>query len=274
METQDNELHLWFTSVHTLMPHEAESAFSLLSDSERKRYVKLADARIRNEFLVTRQLVRTALSHHLSRKPAELCFCCNQFGKPSLSQSCGLEFNISNTCQLAVCLVSFSGPVGVDIEQWSRAADVMEVAERCISQREMQQLFSYTPTLRHQRALSLWTLKEAYLKAIGIGLTAGLNNVEFLFDDSGEPRIQVDTRIDAQPNRWHFCIADIMSHRIALMAPFPFHKRIRMIETKPCTHGQPDLRNILQHEIPVNPIITGNIHDSAAAALSGSSSTF
>ncbi|MCF8383083.1 MAG: 4'-phosphopantetheinyl transferase superfamily protein [Chlorobium sp.] len=264
MVIQHKELHLWYTNVRTLTPYEAENILPLLSDTERNRYGKLPDAGRRNEFLITRHLVRTVLSSHLSRKPADLCFDNNQFGKPSLSPSCGLEFNISNTCQLAVCLVSFSGPVGVDIEQWSRAADVMEVMDRCFSQKEIQKLFSLPPALRPERALSLWTLKEAYLKAIGIGLAEGLNNVEFLYDSTGKPRLQVDPRIDAQTNRWHFCVTDIMSHKIALMAPFLFRKRIRIFEAKPCPHGQPNVWNILRYEAPANLIVKGNIHESAA----------
>lgn len=263
MENRDNELYLWCTNVHPLTPPEAECVLALLSDAERIRYGKLSDAVRRDEFLITRHLLRTALSRHLSLKPDELRFSSNRFGKPSLSQSSGLEFNLSNTSRLAVCLVSFSGPVGVDIEQLSRAADVLEVAELCFSRKEMQHLFSCAPSLRPDRALTLWTLKEAYLKAIGIGLHAGLGKIEFLYDAAGEPRLRVENGIDARPDRWHFYTTDIMNHRIALMARFPFRRRMRIVDTTPSARRH-DVWNILQHEVPINTEESADIHDPAA----------
>ncbi len=230
MEIQENELYLWYTEVYTLTLQQADSILALLSVAEHKRYEGLQNAAKRNEFLVSRYLLRTALAMHIDRQPEEFCFTCNQFGKPSLLPVSRFQFNCSNTRKLAVCLIGSSGPVGVDIEQWNRAAEVMDVGGLCFSEGEMQALYSLTPALRSERVLTLWTLKEAYLKAIGIGLAAGLDKVEFHYDNTGKPELRVDPGIDTRPERWNFSSIDIMGHRVTLFALFPFHSHIRNID--------------------------------------------
>ena len=230
----ENELHLWYAKVRKTTPAQAERILSMLSDAERIRYGKLQDAGKRDEFLATRALVRSSLSRYLSLHPSELHFDIDRHGKPSLNSSCGLEFNLSNTHELAVCLISSSGPAGIDIEGWKRGADILEVAERFLSHAEQEELSSLEPALRPDRAISLWTLKEAYLKAIGTGLTADPQRVGFLYEGFIRPRLHVDPSIDARPARWHFYVGDLMRHRIALAVPFPFREYIRIFEANQC----------------------------------------
>ena len=69
---------------------------------------------------------------------------------------------------------------------------------------------------RADRALTLWTLKEAYIKARGMGLTLPLQEISFLFEDAETFRFEVDSSVDEDLGRWQFCRINHAGHRIAL----------------------------------------------------------
>jgi 4'-phosphopantetheinyl transferase len=64
--------------------------------------------------------------------------------------------------------------------------------------------------------LSLWTLKEAYIKARGMGLRLPLRGISFLFGEPQGIRLEVDAGVDDDPSRWRFCLLDHEQHRLAL----------------------------------------------------------
>ena len=166
-------------------------------------------------------------------------FSFNPYGKPSAIPECGLRFNQSNSLELAVCLVARPvtlcrtsrrccrgvaaevASVGVDVESLARAEEIVPLAARVFSAAERAQLDALPAAERPDRALSLWTLKEAYIKARGMGLSLPLQEISFLFDGpnadgSDAIRFEVAPGVDDDPGRWRFCRFDHAGHRIAL----------------------------------------------------------
>jgi 4'-phosphopantetheinyl transferase len=196
----------------------AHACTPLLCDNERTRLREFRFERHRREYLATRTLVRTALSCHHPISPETWRFHSNSCGKPAAAPDCGLRFNLSNSLGLAVCLIAQGAEVGVDVEPYERAKEIAELAPEFFSPLELAQFEALRGQERLDRALSLWTLKEAYIKARGMGLSLPLNQFSFLFGGADGIRLEPDPYLCDEPGRlWRFCLVEHARHRIALM---------------------------------------------------------
>jgi 4'-phosphopantetheinyl transferase len=227
-------LHLWCAYPHDLLEEEAaQAAVRLLSKEELTRWQRFKFDRHRREYLATHALARTALSHSRLLPPEAWRFQLNAYGKPSIEPECGLRFNLSNSLDLVVCLISERAEVGVDVEPHKRAESILEVAPRMFSPRELAQLEALRENERPERALRLWTLKEAYIKARGMGLALPLNRFSFLFEGETKMRMAMDLSLGDEPGRWRFCLMEHLGHRIALMVESETDPDLQCWETRP-----------------------------------------
>lgn len=211
-------LSLWVAYPEDLETESAmQASMALLSEEERERRLSYRFERRRREYLANRMLARTALSHFYPLTPQEWRFKANAYGKPAPDPECGLRFNLSDAHGLAVCLVADGAEVGVDVEPYERGREVVEIAAEVFSAQEMEQLEALQSNERLERALQLWTLKEAYIKARGMGLSLPLKKFSFLFGGEGI-RLQLDKDFEEEAGRcWRFCLLSFAGHRVALM---------------------------------------------------------
>lgn len=230
----ENEIHLWCARPPALADGGVFRAYeALLSDAERDRCGRFKFERHRREYLLTRALARTVLSHYLPVTPADWRFSANAYGKPETDPPCGLRFNLSNSPDLVVCLIARCGEVGVDVEPWRRADDILALAEEVFSPTERAGLRALAGQSQAERALSLWTLKEAYVKARGIGLGLPLREFSFVFDGSAPIRLSFAPGFGDQPRRWRFGLLDYAGHRVAMMAEHADRLRLKVWEAQP-----------------------------------------
>ena len=157
----------------------------LLSDDELARCSAFKFDRHAREFLATHALARIALSHHHSLAPQAWRFALNSYGKPAAEPECGLRFNLSNSPGLVVCLIASGADVGVDVEPCARAGKIAELAPEALSPLELAQFEALREDEKLDRALRLWTLKESYIKARGMGLSLPMKKFSFLFGGDG-----------------------------------------------------------------------------------------
>ncbi|XP_038702245.1 L-aminoadipate-semialdehyde dehydrogenase-phosphopantetheinyl transferase-like isoform X2 [Tripterygium wilfordii] len=114
--------------------------------------------------------------------PRTLKFKKNIYGKPEVEWPIfddwdppPLNFNISHTSSLIACGVTVNSPIGVDVEEKQRRlkSDILSFARRYFSPHEVETLTMISdPEVRCQEFIKLWTLKEAYVKALGRGFSA------------------------------------------------------------------------------------------------------
>eukprot|EP00850_Spirogloea_muscicola_P009081 SM000050S17006 [mRNA] locus=s50:330254:334202:- [translate_table: standard] len=192
------EVHLWCLfpeDVHD--PDILHTYHSILSPAEQLHVAAANSEALRRERLLARALVRTSLAKYCGGLlgPKQLKFRSNRHGKPkfdaatsggSLSGSSfpSLQFNLSHTHSLIACGVTTSDPIGIDVEDTSRVPrrDVLALARKKYSSAEVDWLQQCTSKEeRRLRFLQLWTLKEAYVKAIGMGIQAAPLR-DFTFD--------------------------------------------------------------------------------------------
>lgn len=198
----------------------------LLTGDERRQELRLRFPGGREQFLLTRVLARTALSHYTGQDPASWRFNRGRWGKPAVDPESGppLSFNLSNTKGLVVCGVSSGVDLGVDAEDTRRRTDVEGLAQRCFTAAELTAMAAEPPQRRPDRFFRLWTLKEALLKAHGTGFSIGPE----LFSiglPAGQPPRLVDPGplakiINLPPQTWQ--LAEIRLgpwHRAAVAIP-------------------------------------------------------
>lgn len=104
-----------------------------------------------------------------------------EHGKPSLAEHPEIKYNMSHADGIAVCLVS-DRECGVDCEGVRPYRP--NVVRRSFSESEKRLIENADENQRDLLFFRLWTLKEAYVKAIGIGISYPLNTVEFSFSDN------------------------------------------------------------------------------------------
>ncbi len=189
----------WDVHVHTLVvPHDLETialpqtAISQhLSAAEQERYDRYLVKKKRVEFFLARCFSKKLLAETLEMPEDVITFDIAPSGKPFLrvaDQVVPLFFNISHTRGLISCVVSRCSFCGVDVERLDGAND--DLFRRFFHPREINIYNSLPPRSRDEHFYTVWTLKEAFLKANGDGLSTPLNSFWFsLSTDRDQPAI-------------------------------------------------------------------------------------
>lgn len=208
------EVHLWFASVsETVDVSFVDRYLELMSPYERERYVRLVSPQDRNRYAVTRALVRNVLSRYADVAPERWIFVEGPYGRPELApnegqRAFGLQFNISHVRDQVVVAVVLCRRVGVDIESMARRIS-FNVAKRHFSPAEVDDLLSMPIEYQQKRFLELWTLKESYVKARGMGFYLPLSKFSFTFKSAGILGFGCDHSIETSPERWVFVLMEV-----------------------------------------------------------------
>jgi 4'-phosphopantetheinyl transferase len=213
----DDEIHVWFARPGTLAEPAIEQCLSLLSDDERERILRFRFERHRREATVSRALVRSTLARYVDRPARAFRYQLGPHGRPSVDPPCSVFFNATNNPSLVACAVARTEAIGVDVEPLSRADEIVEGARDVFSAPELAALAELPARERRDRALSLWTCKEAYIKAIGLGFDAPVLELVVQFSDGHRPRIRsVFAHNAPRPEEWWLETRDIGGCRIAV----------------------------------------------------------
>lgn len=172
----------------------------LLTPEEQERAARFGFRRDRDRYVAGRAQLRQVLGEMTGTPPAELRLVSGAFGKPELPGS-GLFFNLSHAEGLALLAVTGAGRVGVDVERLRPIRDRDLVAEHFFAAAEVAALQGTAPALRDVTFLRCWTRKEAYVKAVGDGLSLPLHDFAVSTDPAEEPRMAW-TRQSAEHLRW------------------------------------------------------------------------
>jgi len=175
----DDRVHIWRANLD-LSPEQIERLETFLSPDETARAEKFRFARHRRRFTATRGILRQLLGNYLSVYPQDLSFSYGTKGKPYLNQTADypLQFNLSHSHEYALFGFTQKHLIGVDLEYQRPMPDALKIARRFFSQQESQMLQKVETEQRSRLFFQLWTAKEAYLKAIGTGLSNSLASIE------------------------------------------------------------------------------------------------
>ena len=185
-----DELHLW--RVRLAQPAEVYRAcLDTLTPDESEKAGRFRFDRHRQQFVIARGALRSVLGHYLDRPPGQLRFAYSPFGKPEVEGEEGrdcLRFNLSHAEGVALIALNRGREVGVDVEAVHEEFPGMEIAERFFSDREVATLRAMPEGARAVAFFLYWTRKEAYIKALGEGLSHPLRQFSVSLAD-GESRV-------------------------------------------------------------------------------------
>ena len=204
----EEEAHLWLVRPDDIRDEKRLEGYQgLLSPDEKRQYDRFHFDRHRHLYLVARALVRTTLSPYLDGPPESWTFERNAHGRPEvapLHDACGLRFNLSHTSGYAGLVVTRTVDCGFDVENTGRLADPMTLVERFFASREVAGIRAMPAGERVSGFFRHWTLKEAYIKARGMGLALPLDGFWFDVRDESAVRIGFEPKITDDPGIWQF----------------------------------------------------------------------
>jgi 4'-phosphopantetheinyl transferase len=202
----EESLQVWCAPVPAQFDDALQHAYlSLLSTEERAQWHRLRFDALKRRYLLTRALLRTVLSRHVPMSPAGWRFAQNDCGRPFIAdppaEAETLRFNISHTDALVVLVLASGRDVGIDVECTRRHAP-LEVAQRYFSRTESAELDALPAERQTARFWDLWTLKESYIKARGMGLSLPLGAFTFRFGDGLS--MEAESALNDAGTNWHF----------------------------------------------------------------------
>jgi 4'-phosphopantetheinyl transferase len=214
---------LWHLDLAGAADSEARW-LELLSTDERERAGRFHFDRDRQHFCAARGILRTLLAAYLTTRPLDISFVYSDKGKPALAPpyaESGLNFNVSHSGEAALLGFVQSSRIGVDVEKIRNDFDSAAIAGRFFSPHEREQLSRLPSDQRHRAFFHCWTLKEAFIKALGEGLSHPLHQFDVTFDASWDRSVPISltTRPDpSESGRWWLQTVDVDPDYAAALA--------------------------------------------------------
>ena len=194
----EGEVHIWEITLDDPALKTGDLFGEILSGDERTRASRLIPGVYRDRFVTARGYMRIILGFYLDMPPGGIRFEYNKHGKPALPAEANpksLRFNLSHSRSLALCAVTVRGEIGIDVEYPRRVLRAEKILERFFSEAEREYYRSRRETEKERAFMGLWTIKEAYSKALGKGLSSQLRDIDLspALSDGATSRVSVHT---------------------------------------------------------------------------------
>nr|CAA6815348.1 MAG: Unknown protein [uncultured Thiotrichaceae bacterium] len=161
--------------LHLSEPNMVDTGLDYLNSIERQRAGRFQSIQDRRLYVAAHVFLRQVLSRYTTLYPEEWRFSTGEYGKPAVSNRGmeSLKFSLSHTHGLLACAVSWQQTVGVDIEQPLPLKNFRALCQTVLSNNEMTEVLAGRDSMEQERRFyTYWTLKEAYVKALGCGFAA------------------------------------------------------------------------------------------------------
>jgi 4'-phosphopantetheinyl transferase len=199
-----DDVHIWCTCLN--FPHGLiERMAQILSNDELKRAERFHFRRHRTRFIAAHAFLRKLLAEYANIEAKRITFEYGSNGKPFLSEKFSQEkirFNLSHSRDYALMAFARNREIGVDLEYIKEFADMYTVAKQVFSSKDNAVLQLLAETERMKAFYTFWTRKEAYLKAIGKGLSAALDTIDISSDSLDESIIVLSEGTTEGQNQW------------------------------------------------------------------------
>lgn len=168
-----NTIHIW----RAWLCQGVDFAASVLSGEELQRGNRFLREEDRRRFCLARAFLRLILAHYLPVRPMQIQFRTGPHGKLYLADNpIPLQFNLSHSKELALYAVTLHQEVGIDVEWINPERPILPLAARFFTPAQSQSISALSDQEQLAAFYHLWTRKEAYLKALGVGLS-GLSHL-------------------------------------------------------------------------------------------------
>lgn len=212
-------LEILWTDVRSLDAEDAALWAEALPPDEQQRFRRFRHTRGAHEFLGGRLLVRTWLSALTGRRVDEWRFREGPYGRPELDDP-RFHFNLAHSGGIVACVLTTGREAGVDVEDLDRRPMSEGLWGRYCAPSEVADIHAQPAEERTHRFLTYWTLKEAYLKARGLGIAVHLADIAFQLNPPHAPRIAFVGSLAGTSTAWAFGLAQAgPRHLLSWAAP-------------------------------------------------------
>ena len=201
------EIHVWKISLpspESWLP----KLWKVLNAEEHQRAKRYKTQTLRDTFVTARGTLRLILQRYLHTDAAHIQFASETHGKPYITDqatSPPITFNLSHSAELALLAIAANRQIGIDIEHDRRTTNYPGMINRICSPQEQVFFKDLPPEEQQKMFLTCWTRKEAYVKALGQGITFSLKSITVSLDKSMPPEIlQVEGK-ENEALRWSMC---------------------------------------------------------------------
>jgi len=215
MNIEDNNIHIWQLTVKDFIS-EIDDFLQILSNDEKKRAKRFKFPQHRDNYIITHGVLRKLLGQYLNQPPQDIIFIYNDHGKPSINNK--IHFNMSHSKDLALFAFS-NNQIGVDIEYIKPKIEYEELAKRFFSAQEYQAIMQTPAETRKKAFFNCWTCKEAFIKAIGEGLSFPLKDFDVAINANNNKSLLLNIHnSNYNPQNWSLFNISINNHYKAAVA--------------------------------------------------------
>jgi len=235
IDSLHQEVHVWFTIPESVQDNEIlQQLTAILSEEELDRYRRFHFPADRHRYLVSHALLRKTLSRYIDIPPSDWCFSHGEHGRPEISNPnvAALRFNLTHTAGLVGCVVTLDNDCGIDAELISDRHNPAGVAERMFSAGECLEMQQLKDAAQLDYFFTRWTLREAYVKARGIGISFPTRKLQFTVDDKAGITVKFEAGLQENERDWRF----------HLLRPTPEH----VAATAVCTGDLPEKKLLVR----------------------------
>jgi 4'-phosphopantetheinyl transferase len=217
---------LWLFSINP-QDYKNNKFLSMLSSEEQIKAAKFHFTLDKEKYVVSHGIMRQLLSSYLACDPQEIQYVQNAYGKPALSSpSSHVHFNLSHSHLLGALAVC-SHPIGLDIEYINVLDDYLSLTKHFLSEKESNYFRNLDLSDQQIAFYQAWTIKEAYIKAIGMGLSYPIEQVTISMDKKAQ--ILEDLTNPSNLDKWSIYCFEHNHYLGALTLPKGFHVEIKRL---------------------------------------------
>jgi len=217
---EKGDVHVWQVSLDrpVIAFEKLKGSLSLDEQQRAERFVFEKD---RDHFIVARSNLRHILSRYLDISAGELEFAYGEHGKPFLinkKNDLPIQFNLSHSDGIALYAITLNSAIGIDIEVINKKVDYLAIAQRFFTEKEAKAIASLPKHLQKKYFYCYWTLKEAFVKAMGSGLFLSLDQFEVSCLPGELPVLTKVQGSEKTARDWTICLLEIKEGYVAALA--------------------------------------------------------
>jgi 4'-phosphopantetheinyl transferase len=182
------DVHIW-----TICPRASEDVVAqfkrMLVSEETERASRFRFSHLHDSFVISRGVLRCLLGRYLDQDPASIGLVYGIKGKPALASTGDLQFNLTHSNNMAAIALTTGCQIGIDLEYRRPVADMQAIANHNFCLEEAEEILSLSPNERELAFFNCWTRKEAYIKAVGDGLSCALDSFRVSLKSAAPARI-------------------------------------------------------------------------------------
>jgi 4'-phosphopantetheinyl transferase len=209
-------INLWYTFIDS---HEKDviKLSEYLNQEELRKANRIKSVKERNNCVITLAVLKILLGYYLDKNPCEIILSYTKYNKPYLKYS-DLKFNLSHSGNILLIGFALNFEIGVDVEKMEEFPEADDVAKNFFSSYEYKSFSSLQNNERIEGFYNCWTRKEAFIKAVGSGLSYSLKEFDVTLAPGADSKIVKIKNDKSEGENWSLFSLDLISNYKAAVA--------------------------------------------------------